>query len=73
MATVSYLVYYDTLIQNATKVYSKLGHVFLLQIAIVLLQNAIVITNATILSYIVAIWDIYNVNTALTTDIRAES
>ena len=49
--TVSYLIHYDSLLQNATEIYYKMLQVFyykmrqLLQIATVLLQNATVITK----------------------------
>ena len=56
--TISYLINYDSLVQNATEVYYKMRQVFyykmrqfyykmqqLLQIAMILLQNATVITK----------------------------
>ena len=49
--TVSYLIHYDSLLQNATEIYYKMLQVFyykmrqLLQITTVLLQNATVITK----------------------------
>ena len=43
--TVSYLIHYDSLLQNATAILLQNASAFLLQKATVLLQNATVITS----------------------------
>ena len=54
--TNSYLIYYDSLLQNATELYYKMRQVFLLQNATTLLQNATVITNC---DDFITKWDSY--------------